>query len=79
MRNGNERKFVGRIIGLFLIKRAKEANISTFAFSEKRPNVDFIINYFEKNRKKPPDMELLQKGHRAYQLIKKTLLEYNTK
>ena len=46
---------------------------------EKRPNVDFIINYFEKNRKKPPDMELLQKGHRAYQLIKKTLLEYNTK
>ncbi len=35
----------------------------------------FVIDFLEKNDKKPPDKELLQKGKAAYDLIKNTILE----
>jgi predicted glycosyltransferase len=41
-------------------------------------DAEYVIEFLEKNSKRPPDTRLLQKGGEAYKLIKSNLLEIHT-
>ncbi|MGD9579207.1 MAG: DUF354 domain-containing protein [Syntrophorhabdus sp.] len=50
-----------------------------FMVHHPNPDMEFVAQFLESERKRPPDRELLEKGCEAYQLIKRTLLENTIK
>jgi predicted glycosyltransferase len=48
-----------------------------FMVHQPNPDAGFIIRFLDGIKKRPPDRELLTKGHETYELIKQVLLESN--
>lgn len=50
-----------------------------FMVHQLNPDAGFVVHFLESIGKRPPDRELLKKGHEAYEMIKRTLLESGIK
>jgi len=46
-----------------------------FMVHQPKPDSQFVISYIDRFEKRAPDQELLKKGHEAYELVKKILLQ----